>query len=272
MVKEYLEIIRTAILAGEKVKEVYDHQTLVIEIKEDHSPVTQADKISSQTITRVLESTKIPVIDEEQCLADYSVRKDWNKFWLVDPLDGTKEFISRNGEFTINIAYIENARPEFGVIYAPVPDLLYFGGIRTGSFKLEKASRYLNGDLIIEHAELLAPAQKQTGRIKVIASRSHLDAHTIAFIEQLKKEYGDIELVSKGSSLKMCMIAEGEAHIYPRFSRTMEWDTAAGHAIIKGTEGVVLQAGNDSMELEYNKPNLANPGFVAYSNNFSKQK
>lgn len=253
--------IEAAVEAGVAVKTVYESKKFDIEIKSDNSPVTRADKLSSEIIARYLQKTNIPVIDEEHCCAEFELRKHWKDVWLVDPMDGTKEFISGNGEFTVNIGLVEYGRPVFGVIYAPVSGLLYWGSSITGSFKTEHVFQW--DDQIVLRAIKLKPEENQ-GNLRVAASRSHLDEHTKAFIHKLEEKFGSIEFVSKGSSLKLCMVAEGETDIYPRFSRTMEWDTAAGHAIVAGTGGVLLHSGTYE-ELIYNKPDISNGPFFALS-------
>ncbi len=260
----YIISLEAAVVAGKAIKSIYLSKNYEIETKADDSPVTRADKTSSVIIAQYLRQTSIPVIDEENSCPDYSIRKTWNNLWLVDPMDGTREFISGNGEFTVNIALIESGRAIFGVIYSPITGYLYFGGKETGSFKLAGLFEW-PGILEIEtHAELLKPENNTSLKLRVAASRSHLDAKTQTFLDQLEKAYGEMDFVSKGSSLKLCMIAEGLTEVYPRFSRTMEWDTAAGHAIVSGTAGVLLQA--DSLkELEYNKEDLSNPSFYALS-------
>lgn len=257
----YTLAIEAAIVAGIAVKTVYDSKKFDIEIKSDDSPVTRADKLSSEIIARYLHKTQIPIIDEEHCCAGFEVRKLWKNVWLVDPMDGTKEFISGNGEFTVNIGLVEHGKPDFGVIYAPVNGLLYWGSRSTGSFKAEHIFKWDNQ--VVPDAKKLQP-EVNKGNLRVAASRSHLDLQTKEFIQQLEEKFGIIEFVSKGSSLKLCMIAEGETDIYPRFSRTMEWDTAAGHAIVAGTGGVLLHSGTHE-ELSYNKPDISNGPFFALS-------
>jgi 3'(2'), 5'-bisphosphate nucleotidase len=204
------------------------------------------------------------VIDEEHCCPEYSIRKTWNKFWLVDPMDGTRELISGNGEFTVNIALIADNRPEFGVIYAPVSGSLYWGGKSLGAYKVETVNSWDGMEFVEKHSEKLNPLQNSSPVVRVAASRSHLDDSTRKFIDQLGDKFGEIRFVSRGSSLKLCMIAEGMTDIYPRFSRTMEWDTAAGHAIVTATGGVLWRAGTMT-DLQYNKEELANPPFFSLS-------
>ena len=259
------ELIETAVLAGRAILEIYDSD-FDIELKSDLSPLTEADKKSHRIICEYLNSTGWPVLSEEGKEIPFEERKNWNQFWLVDPLDGTKEFIKRNGEFTVNIALIEDQKPVLGVIYAPVSDELFFGEEKTGAFKVENASRSLSD--LKQTADWMntsnrIPVIRQDSMFRIVASRSHLNRETEDFINHVSQEKRNIELVSKGSSLKLCLLAEGKADIYPRFAPTMEWDTAAGHAIVSAAGGKVIHA-EHKMELKYNKENLLNPWFIAY--------
>lgn len=260
----YINALEASIEAGKIILSIYKKQSYEIEIKKDESPVTIADKSSSAIISIYLKKTNYPVIDEELGLPTYDERKNWKQFWLVDPMDGTREFISGNGEFTVNIALIEDSIPVFGVIYTPTTGELYWGGKSTGSYKLEGIFSAEDLKLQRANAKRLTVSLNQPEKLTIAASRSHLDKKTEEFIEELKNKAGELNFVSKGSSLKLCMIAEGTAHVYPRFSRTMEWDTAAGHAIVLGTGGKILQKAN-MQELAYNKRDLANPPFIAFA-------
>ena len=250
--------IKAAILAGSEIMKVYATD-FSVEHKGDDSPLTLADKNANDVINSFLLKTNIPIISEENKQADYAIRRNWEKCWIVDPLDGTKEFIKRNGEFTVNIALIKNGKPLLGVIYVPVSKELYFTN-EVGS----KSYKYVVADENIEIRELLhsateiKPLGDKTTPIKVVGSRSHLNDDTKNFIEQLQ---GDVEIVSKGSSLKFCLVAEGKAHIYPRFAPTMEWDTAAGHAICQAV-GVKVLKTKSGKPLKYNKKDLLNPYFL----------
>ena len=186
-------------------------------------------------------------------------RKEWNVFWLVDPLDGTKEFIKRNGEFTVNVALIENGHPVLGVVYVPVFGSLYFASKSIGAFKLDDA---LNNRSHLEKEAISLPYKSWDKRhLNVVGSRSHMSEETMNYLEKLKDEYESVEVVSKGSSLKLCLVAEGEAQLYPRFAPTMEWDTGAGQAIVEFSGGLVLNY-PDLKPLRYNKENLRNPWFI----------
>ncbi len=256
--------------AGDAVLEVYG-SAFSFEQKKDSSPLTLADMRSHDIIVAQLNSRqagKLPILSEEGRDIPYGERKEWEYYWLVDPLDGTKEFIKRNGEFTVNIALMHRDRPIMGVVLVPVKDVLYFALEGKGAFKLSGTSG-LKSSLSFE--ELKGPAVKlplktaaRAGTFTAIASRSHMSSETSSFLEGLKKEHGGIEIVSAGSSLKFCLVAEGTADIYPRFAPTMEWDTAAGQAIVEQAGGSVLQYGTGG-PLSYNKENLLNPWFIVRS-------
>lgn len=258
--------IRAAIEAGAKIMSVYTDPDADFEIekKADNSPLTIADKKSHETISGILSGTDIPILSEEGKKIPYETRKEWNELWIVDPLDGTKEFIKKNGEFTVNIAYVKDGIPQAGIIYIPVMEELYIGDCEYGAFKLENIksiSEEENFHSLISRACKL-PVNEERKDFVVVASRSHLSAETEEFIEKMKGLHKSIETISKGSSLKLCLIAEGKADIYPRFAPTMEWDTAAGHAIIRAAGKEVYQT-DEVTPLRYNKEDLLNPWFIA---------
>lgn len=258
------ELLHTAIKAafhgGQEILEVYHQSDFTVEWKEDDSPLTQADKAANRVIKKYLEQTGIPILSEEGKEIDYKERKHWDKFWLVDPLDGTKEFIKRNGEFTVNIALIENNLPTLGVILVPETKELYFAEKELGAFKKDDFKKEMILDQILFDAHKL-PLTSGPNTFTVVASRSHMSEETQQYIDELKAKHGNVETLSRGSSLKLCMVAEGKANVYPRFAPTMEWDTGAGHAIARISGADVLN--NDTgRELHYNKENLRNPWFV----------
>lgn len=266
--------IRAALQAGAEIMKVYTDPNADFEIekKADNSPLTIADRKSHNIIAGWLADTPYPILSEEGKKIPVEERQSWNELWVVDPLDGTKEFIKRNGEFTVNIAYVKDRIPQAGVIYIPVKEELYFADTETGAYKLSNKDGLLTrineneepgctlGSLI-EKAQKLPYATSHEGFI-IVASRSHLNAETEEYINRMKKEHEKVETVSKGSSLKLCLIAEGKADVYPRFAPTMEWDTAAGHAIIRAAGKEVYQANTD-LPLVYNKEDLLNPWFIA---------
>jgi 3'(2'), 5'-bisphosphate nucleotidase len=258
------EAVRAAYLAGERILEVYNSEDFKVESKQDDSPLTLADKRAHETIMKVLKESHIPVLSEEGSGHEYNKRKNRELFWLVDPLDGTKEFIKKNDEFTVNIALIYKDTPIAGIIYAPVFGLLYYGDSQNGAFKKEmlRADDFSAGktyETLIIASEKLPKIEKKRP-YTAVASRSHLSDETKAYLDKLEAEHGKTEIISKGSSLKICMVAEGKADIYPRFGPTMEWDTGAGDAIARASGALVTKT--DGSPLLYNKKNLLNPHFI----------
>lgn len=237
-----------ALEGGKEILKVYEG-AIEVESKEDNSPLTLADKNAHLAIMKYLEKSNIPVLSEEGRAIPYSERKDWKQLWIVDPLDGTKEFIKRNGEFTVNIALIENGIPIMGVIYVPVTGVLYYGAKGLGSFKS------------FEGNTIELPVANQREKYVVVGSRSHMSPETEDFVSDLKSKHSEIDIVSMGSSLKICLVAEGIADVYPRFAPTMEWDTAAGHAIAKYA-GKILIDYKTNQEMLYNREELLNNWFV----------
>ena len=247
-IKELLNIaINAAVEGGHEIMKVYNDDFEVY-IKEDDSPLTIADQNANKVIVDQLDKTGIPVLSEEGKAIPYSERKNWDKLWIVDPLDGTKEFIKRNGEFTVNIALIENGSPIMGVIYVPVKKTLYYAS-EAGAYKKSE-----------DNIEKL-PIDKKKEKYVAVGSRSHMSDETKAFFNQLKDTHGEIDVVSMGSSLKICLVAEGIADVYPRFAPTMEWDTAAGQAIAKYA-GKSLIDYNTNKEMLYNRDELRNNWFI----------
>lgn len=253
--------IKAAIEAGNEIMKVYNG-SFKVDLKEDNSPLTQADLASNEVINRHLKTTGLPIISEENKEVAYEIRKNWQTCWMVDPLDGTKEFIKRNGEFTVNIALIEHGSPVMGVIYVPVTQELYYATVKEGKAFKELVENGFVADEILKKPTPIKPSKPSEGIVKVIGSRSHMSEETQAFINALSGKYDSVEMVSKGSSLKFCLLAEGEAHVYPRYAPTMEWDTAAGHAICKAL-GINVISVETGAELQYNKPNLLNSYFLA---------
>ena len=252
--------IKAAIEAGEAILKVYA-TNFDVEVKGDQSPLTLADKNANTVINGYLQKTEFPIISEENRQLDFSERKSWESCWIVDPLDGTKEFIKRNGEFTVNIALVTKGNPILGVIYVPVSKTLYFTKEDASkAYKLILESEAISVESIFLNASEILPAQNSAEVIKIVGSRSHLNADTERFISEIEKE-NKVEIVSKGSSLKFCLVAEGEAHIYPRYAPTMEWDTAAGQAICQAA-GVKVIDNSTQRPLRYNKENLLNPYFL----------
>ncbi|HEX2429256.1 MAG TPA: 3'(2'),5'-bisphosphate nucleotidase CysQ [Aestuariivirgaceae bacterium] len=252
-------MIALALDAGRVILEFYEGGADVT-LKPDASPVTSADLAAEAIILAGLEALapEIPVIAEE-AVARGAIPKASRQFFLVDPLDGTKEFISRNGEFTVNIALIEAGQPVAGVVYAPAIGRLFWGEQGKGAAVVVVADPKAAQEPPREGRRIAAQQAAAGAPIKVVASRSHRDGETDRFLASL----GDCEIVSAGSSVKFCLVASGEAQLYPRFGRTMEWDTAAGHAVLAAAGGTVVTA--DGAPLLYGKEasGFANPPFIA---------
>ena len=239
--------------AGEAIMSIYS-QPFAVEYKQDESPLTAADKGAHEVIVQALASLTpdIPVLSEESSPEVMAARLGWSRYWLVDPLDGTKEFVSRNGEFTVNIALIEQGTPRWGLVYAPVLDKLWYGGKGIGAWCVADGRH-----------EAIQTRPHDAGQVwRVVGSRNHLSQETLEYLARFGElERGEIELVSMGSSLKFCIIAEGEAELYPRLAPTCEWNTGAAQAVLEGAGGSVTQL--DGSPLCYNKPDILNPWFVA---------
>lgn len=260
--KELLTIaVKAAYEGGLEILDVYNSD-FAVEHKDDKSPLTLADKRAHLKIVEHLKDTGIPVLSEEGKSIPYEERSGWKRFWMVDPLDGTKEFVKRNGEFTVNIALIEDGQAVAGVIYVPVKRELYVGSAGGGAYKLENYTADSPNDLDAIAAEgKTLPISTSQRPYTAVGSRSHKSPETEAFFEELKAAHGDIDIVSMGSSLKICLVAEGIADVYPRFAPTMEWDTAAGHGIARGAgKDIIDHSTNEPMR--YNKENLLNNWFI----------
>ena len=278
------EHMLTALLAskeaGQAILDVYK-QDFDVSYKEDRSPLTLADQRSHNIIVDHLTDPSVknlPILSEEGKDIPFEQRSEWEYFWLIDPLDGTKEFIKRNGEFTVNIALIYQHRPILGVIYAPVNNVFYFASEGLGSFKLKNDNvfEFLDGKTseinrdsvlkeIIKHSDKLpcydTPLDTHDSQLVIVGSRSHPSREFEAFVKTMRKKHAKVEVISSGSSLKLCLVAEGRADIYPRLGPTMEWDTASGQAIVEQANGSVLNY-ETGESLQYNKKNLLNSWFI----------
>jgi len=234
--------------AGAAIMEIYAGE-FNVELKGDASPLTCADRASHEVIVKGLHASfpDLPILSEEGRDIPYAERKNWQRFWLVDPLDGTKEFIKRNGEFTVNIALIEGGQVTAGVVHVPALDKTYLGIRGQGSWLTVGT-----GDPV----RIVAREADHVSGLTVVMSRSHPSPELAAYLEDLKVA----NALPVGSSLKFCVVAEGKADLYPRFGPTMEWDTAAGHAVVEGAGGTVTTV--DGKKLQYNKENLLNPHFI----------
>jgi 3'(2'), 5'-bisphosphate nucleotidase len=262
MKHKYSIAIQAAVKAGISIMEVYGREDFEVEAKEDESPLTLADKKAHEIITEILGSTGLPVLSEEGSHTRYEERSSWKQFWLVDPLDGTKEFIHRNGEFTVNIALVHDDLTSFGVVYAPALKHLYMGIPDRGAFVCKEEKNFNQPlDYLLQFSERLPVDDPSGVEFRVVASRSHYNQETQDYVNAIDTGGKRISLVNKGSSLKLCMVASGEADIYPRLGPTMEWDTAAAHAVVKAS-GKNVYRFNTGKELSYNKENLLNPYFV----------
>jgi 3'(2'), 5'-bisphosphate nucleotidase len=240
--------------AGEAAMAHYRDVEVDVEYKDDDSPLTAADLDSNGVIEEGLADIvpELPVLSEESTAVDYDERSGWDGFWLVDPLDGTKEFLKKNGEFTVNIALIEQGEPILGVVRAPALETTYFAAEGLGAFKQDDGGE----------PEVLTMPDRMTEPVTVVVSRSHINDETRAFVDRLEQDY-EVDLMPKGSSLKLCMVAEDAAQIYPRLGPTMEWDTGAAHCLVDQAGGGVDR--QDGTPLAYNKEDLLNPYFIAYT-------
>ena len=252
--------ITAALQAGKAILEIYHSGEFNVELKGDNSPLTKADTASHNVIMSYLETTEIPVLSEEGRDIPYKERKAWKQLWIVDPIDGTKEFIKRNGEFTVNIALIENQRPIIGVIFVPVTGELYFSSKELGAFKVAVDLEDYNLDALLAKAHTL-PLQREDNTFTIVASRSHMSVETESYVQEMRVKHGMVNLISKGSSLKLCMVAEGTANCYPRFAPTMEWDTAAGQAICEHA-GLEVLDWETKKNMLYNRAELLNNWFL----------
>lgn len=246
-------IVDIAVAAGDAIMAIYVTDDFAIDVKTDDSPVTVADVASHNVIVAALAklTPSIPIMSEESTTIAWGERQHWQSYWLIDPLDGTKEFIKKNGEFTVNIAFVHQGRAIAGVVYAPVLDKCYFGSHDAGAWLKHKGT---------PRRLVKSKADKQAVP-RVVGSRSHISPGLQSYLQQL----GEHEMKSVGSSLKFCLLAEGEADIYPRLGLTSEWDTAAAQAVLESAGGKVLQYGSEAA-LDYNqKSDILNPYFIAYA-------
>ncbi|MBW2406633.1 MAG: 3'(2'),5'-bisphosphate nucleotidase CysQ [Deltaproteobacteria bacterium] len=271
--------------AGQAILDVYERD-FDVSYKEDLSPLTLADQRSHIIIVDHLtdpSGERFPILSEEGKGIPFEERRKWDYFWLIDPLDGTKEFIKRNGEFTVNIALINQHRPVLGVIFVPVNNVFYFASEGFGAYRLKNghALELLKSNVsamkrddtlkeILKQSDRLpyydTPLDTHNSQLVIVGSRSHPSKEFEAFVETMRKKHKKVEVVSSGSSLKLCLVAEGKADIYPRLGPTMEWDTAAGQAIVEQANGSVLNY-ETGEPLQYNKKNLLNSWFIVQTHN-----
>jgi 3'(2'), 5'-bisphosphate nucleotidase len=270
--REYLvpKAYNAALRAGAAILEVYgrSRDDYEVNLKRDQTPITLADRLAHGAIKDYLGPTHIPLLSEEGREMRFDERRDWEMFWLVDPLDGTKEFIKGNNEFTVNIALVVNNRPVVGVIYVPYYEKIYFCEKGEGSFmkrgvRASAIAEFTYGE-VFDSAERLPLYAERTGPVRIAVSRSHKTPETTEIIASLLTEYPDAEVIEQGSSYKFCMLAEGAIDFYPRTSFTYEWDTAAGEIILSDTGGTTKSL-PDLGKFAYNKESLLNPWFVCRS-------
>ncbi len=257
--------VTTALEAGSRILDVYQSDDFDVSLKGDGSPLTRADRLAHDAIVEGLSGSALPLLSEEGKSIPFEERSSWHKLWMVDPLDGTKEFVKRNGEFTVNIALIEGGEPVLGAVYAPARKELFFGVASGDAYVVrELTPRPAQLDELRREGHVL-PVKAPPRPFKVVGSRSHGSQETADFVESLRAEHPDLEMLGIGSSLKLCMVAEGAADVYPRFAPTMEWDTAAAHAVALAAKKRVLkwEPGKGVVgPLQYNKPDLKNPWFL----------
>ena len=258
--------------AGRAIMEIYGKEDFNVSLKVDDSPLTAADLASHHFIVDGLSRLnkelgfEIPILSEESTMISYTEREHWSQYWLIDPLDGTKEFIKRNGEFTVNIALIDKGVPLLGFVYVPVQDELFYGDVSA-----EYACKFMNASAADKCCvEQIRASGSMNGPVRVIASKSHLNEDTKAVITAVQEEFGKCDFLSSGSSLKLCRVAEGMADFYPRYAPTMEWDTAAADAVCRAAGCSVMNAENHR-PLQYNKENLLNPYFYVTANHNIKR-
>lgn len=246
------KVVEIAVAAGREILQIYDHSDFDVEIKGDGSPLTQADRRAHKLIVaRLSELTPdIPVLSEESSDDVFEARTAWEKMWLVDPLDGTKEFVKRNGEFTVNIALLDGNRPVMGVVHTPVKRISHFAETDTGAFRSDSG----------QTAHRISVRKLDPSNVVMVASRSHAGPSVEAYRKNLAKQVDNLEIASMGSSLKLCLVAEGQADVYPRLGPTSEWDTAAAHCVVEAAGGSVTKI--DGSPLSYNKENILNPWFL----------
>ena len=263
--------IQAAVDAGKAVLDVY-HSDFQVDYKNDQSPLTLADKKAHDIISTHLAMFDIPLLSEEGKAIPYAERRHWETLWIVDPLDGTKEFVKRNGEFTVNIALVTAGRPILGVVFAPVREILYFALQGLGAFKTDGMDSitalcaHISGGARtaddLAKLSIALPLERDGNMpCTIVGSRSHATEALEEFVDQKRREFGTVDFIPAGSSLKLCLVAEGRADIYPRLAPTMEWDTAAGHAVVE-CAGARIHKYPSGTPLSYNKENLLNPWFI----------
>ena len=254
--------LKAAAEAGQAILKIYEEEDFGVELKEDASPLTRADRAAHQIILKHLETSGIPVLSEEGKHLPYEQRQRWRELWIVDPVDGTKEFIKRNGEFTVNIALVRDGKAVMGIVLAPVLGHLYVGEVGSGAWRLNVSmDSEFDMDQVWASPQPLPMGAPSERPFTVVASRSHMSPETETFVDEMRAAHGKVDLISKGSSLKLCMVAEGTADACPRFAPTMEWDTAAGQAVCEASGCEVIDQ-NTGEPMRYNREDLLNAWFL----------
>jgi 3'(2'), 5'-bisphosphate nucleotidase len=255
---------KAAVTAGKRILEIFNTEDFQVSMKSDNSPLSSADKEAHEIIKRQLIHSRIPILSEEGRDMQFEERKSWDILWIVDPLDGTRQFIQKRNEFTVNIALVVGGNPLFGVVYAPAMGDMYFGIKDMGAFKIHIGNRDLSSfsfQQIIEESKKLDPSSKISDKYTILVSYHHVNKETLEYIEEMRKTYPEIEVKKVGSSLKMCMLADGIGDLYVRFTDTYEWDTAAAQTILEGVRWSI-NAIDTNKPLTYNKESLLNPYFI----------
>ncbi|MDR0386008.1 MAG: 3'(2'),5'-bisphosphate nucleotidase CysQ [Prevotellaceae bacterium] len=255
---------RAAIIAGKRILEIFHTEDFQVSMKSDNTPLSSADREAHEIIKRLLLNSRIPILSEEGRDMQFEERKSWDILWIVDPLDGTRQFIQKREEFTVNIALVVGGNPLFGVVYAPAIGDIYFGIKDMGSFKINIGDRDLlsySFQQILAESKKLDPSSKTNGKYTILASYHHVNKETLEYIDEMRKTYPDVEVKKIGSSLKMCMLADGIGDVYVRYTNTYEWDTAAAQTILEGA-GWSINALDTNKPLTYNKESLLNPYFI----------
>lgn len=254
--------IEASVEAGKEIMDIFNSSDFGVRLKSDDSPLTEADLKSHQLIDKYLSTTNIPVLSEEGEHLSHNERKRWDELWIVDPLDGTKEFVKRSGEFTVNIALVRNQKPVMGVVFAPFLKWLYWGDV-SGAYKAILPNDWQEMDVaeLVDSLRAVKLPYDLPAKTTVVASVSHFSEETKNYVDALEKQVEAVDLVSRGSSLKMCLVAEGSAHLYPRLGPTMEWDTAAGQAVVEAAGGQ-LYDWKTKQPMLYNREELLNGWFL----------
>ncbi|MGQ1946396.1 3'(2'),5'-bisphosphate nucleotidase CysQ [Geofilum sp. OHC36d9] len=260
--QQFILAIQAALKAGAAISQIYNKHNYTVTLKEDQSPVTEADLESHQIITQQLTPTQLPVLSEEGNPDLWNQIHQTDRYWMIDPLDGTREFINRNGEFTVNIALIEDKKPIWGIIYIPEQRQLYAGVKGAGAWKWENIDNHYLSKQDLQEKAITLPTREADNEYRIVGSKSHKTHTTDAFIARISEVISEIKIVRAGSSLKFCHIASGEADLYPRMDTIMEWDVAAGHAIIEAAGGL-LKRWPDGDSILYNSDDMRFPTFLA---------